>query len=1473
MRSDAAAPATRAAPAARCVPAPRTVDADRAMRSPVAGDRPNAAGPVDAHIPTSSALGAPAARSLQRLRLVAICLALTLLTFSQSSGLEAADTKLDLVVSPFRFLRRSVSMWDPMAAAGQLQNQAYGYLFPMGPYYLVGKLADLPPWVVQRSWESALLIAAFLGMVRLSRLLGVAGFWPRIGGGLAYALAPRMLMELGVISSELLPVVALPWVLIPLVGSSPRGTARRAAARSGVALLFAGGINAAATLAILPVPALWLLSQRPGSRRRALVGWWVVAVGLACLWWLVPLLVLGRYSPPFLNWIESAAVTTAPTSLLAALRGADHWQAYLGPAEWPGGWVLVAAPAAILATSGVAACGLIGLTRPGTRHRRFLLASLLVGVVLVTLGHPSSVGPAFAAPARSLLDGPLNAFRNVHKFDPLIRLPLAIGVGHFLAALGRWAPARLPVRIRGLRTVLHARSLVLVGVLCLGAVAIAPALSGTLVPQTRVTNEPAWWSQTGAWLGSHEGAGRALVVPGAAQPAYLWGEPRDDALQPVADGPWTVRDQAPLTQPGYIRLLDAIELRLAGGQPDPELATVLARAGIRYLVVRNDLDTVRSQTTALRFVHATLAGSQGITQVAQFGPRTADTTDQNRPVDAGLTRSAVAVEVYENSRWRNAVSLLPADAAVFSSGSSEQLAALAEDGLDDRRPVVFGPRPAAVAPAPGQTTVLTDGIPRREADFGAVIGYSGTMTAEQAFTRVRAAQDYLAAAASPLSVYAYRGIAGLSASSSGSDAGAFVNQSPANSAWAALDGDPSTAWRTGSLGGAVGQWWQVSLDRPIDASIATLAFAENQGTYPSRVRITTDAGQMDENVSPGVAPQQVRLPVGPTRRLRITVLGMVNDVFASSFGLATVSVPGLSATRTLVVPSSPAADVLHFAVAEGRRPACLTTGATAVCSPDWAVRGEEDDALDRTVSLSGGGTYRASADVYREPSAALDSLLDRGNPLRATASSTDSTDPRERAGAAVDGDPRTSWVAATNDRTPTLTVTLPSPHRVDGLVLGTDPAAPATRPLRIQVRAGTRQEVLDVPASGRVSFDEPVTARTVAVTVLASTLRASVDSVTGRSRLLPVGISELSLVGAAVPAARASATVDTGCGGGPVLLHDGVGMPMHVTATAADVLAGRRLTARPCGPSAVVLGAGSHDLRLAAAGPWLPGTMTLTRVGSAGLEQDVASAGSPGQLTVQHWGATRRQVSVRTTRPALLAVRENANAGWRATLHGRQLPSVLLDGWQQGWVVPAGVTGVVTMEFMPQREVDVALPLGLLAAIVLVLAAVGIGTRRARRDAKPRDEPPDVHAADDTDVEPPDVDAAVHHDDVRADVRADRPRRMLIAALLCGVALSLIAGWVGVIVAVPVIALSSVLGPRRPRAAAATLAAVAASALLGAALLEATHPAGSAHPAANSAAAQVLCLLALAAVCGSTFLAGTPSRRPPAQQRSLEDAP
>ena len=125
--------------------------------------------------------------------------------------------------------------------------------------------------------------------------------------GFAYALSPRILTVLGPISIEAWPSALAPWVLVPLVVGASRGSPRRAALLSALAVAAVGGVNAAATFAVVPLGVVWLLTREPGPRRRSLMTWWPVFVLVGTAWWLVPLLLLGRYSPPFLDYIETAS--------------------------------------------------------------------------------------------------------------------------------------------------------------------------------------------------------------------------------------------------------------------------------------------------------------------------------------------------------------------------------------------------------------------------------------------------------------------------------------------------------------------------------------------------------------------------------------------------------------------------------------------------------------------------------------------------------------------------------------------------------------------------------------------------------------------------------------------------------------------------------------------------------------------------------------------------------------------------------------------------------------------------------------------------------------------------------------------------------------------------------------------------------------------------------------------------------------
>ncbi len=1364
--------------------------------------------------------------AVERLRLLAVCLGLTLAVFAQDAGRVAADTKLDLVVDPARFLQRALTLWDPNGSAGQLQDQAYGYLFPMGPFFLLGKLMALPPWVIQRSWETAIVLTAFLGVVRLARELGIETFWARVAAGLAYGLAPRMLTELFSISAELLPVAVAPWVLLPLVSGSRAGSTRRAAARSGIALLFAGGINASATLAILPIPALWLLTRQRGPRRASLLRWWALAVTLASMWWAVALLLLGRYSPPFLNWIESSAVTTSQNSLLAVLRGVDHWQAYLGPSVWAAGWTLVVVPAAVFATAAVAALGIAGLGRSDTDHRLFYCSCLLLGLVLLTFGHVAELGPPFAQSGRDLLDGPLNAFRNVHKFDPLVRLPLALGVGHLLArfpvAGSTLARLRLPLG--------HPKPLAVLSLLALGAMAVGPAFGGRMVPQARTVADPVWWSDTAQWLTDHGAGGRALILPGAGRPNMIWGQTVDDPMQPVATSPWNVRDALPLAQPGYIRLLDSMEQLFARGERNQSAAKVLVRSGIKYVVVRNDLDTSSANATRLSYLHTTLDNSPDFHELAHFGPEFGGSEFSGQLADGGLGGNHPAVQIYAVAGYRGMVSLVPMSNAVVATGSADSLPSLVDRGLGVTTPVVFGPSGAEIAAddaltggtattaRAALTSIADDGIRRREIPFGVPGVAAATMSAGQPFTTRRAAHDYLPSDPGPLTAFRYTGFAGIETSSSASNLSAPIPRGPATDAFSAIDGDRSTAWVSSSYSGAVDEWLRVDFDSPVDPTGTFVAFDRGLGDYPSRIRVRTDAGVLDSDVASDDGRQPLLTPTGPTRHLQLTVLRMASGTRGSAIGISDLTVPGVQPGRTLDVPISATPSVLAFDASSGNRNECLSIDGSAFCDPVNASLGEEDAAIDRSFRLPTAQSYHVAATIRMRASTTLDTMLDRTRTATATATSVLHRDARVRAGAAVDGELATTWTAASSDEHPALTVTFPRPQRVQKIRIRTASAAPVSRATDIVVSAGRETWRGRLPRDGVVRLASPSRTGALTIEVTAVQKRYSTDSQSHAAQLLPTGISEVTILGTDIAPRHPSGTVSFGCGAGMYVEVDGRRIPFRAAPTISDAEAGLPTLAVPCGSDLVDLAAGAHRMRLVGGSLARPDSLTATAEGTASLGR-----GSAEPVTVTHWGATDRSVRFGSGPRSIVVVRENANPGWQATVNGKRLVPLMVDGWQQGFVLPAHSAGVVDLRFLPQRTFAAGLVFGAGCAALLILLAC---YRRPRSDE---------HAG-------------------LGDGTASRGW-ILGGVLVAGF---LLLGTVGTIVAAAVLALGAV-AVRRPRAG-----WVYGAVVLGLiAVLAALFPPGSTHAVSDLWFVQLLCLSSvLAAVLLPVAPSTWPGRRP-----------
>ena len=166
--------------------------------------------------PALAAPGPSAAPLSRRWLLLVAAIALSL-TFAQSPGQVSPDTKLDLTANPLRFLARATNLWNSDLPFGQAQNQAYGYLFPHGTFFLASHLLGLPGWMTQRLWWALLLTVGFWGLLRVAETLGIGSPTSRLIGAAAFVLSPRVLTTLGSISSETLPMMLAPWVLLPAI--------------------------------------------------------------------------------------------------------------------------------------------------------------------------------------------------------------------------------------------------------------------------------------------------------------------------------------------------------------------------------------------------------------------------------------------------------------------------------------------------------------------------------------------------------------------------------------------------------------------------------------------------------------------------------------------------------------------------------------------------------------------------------------------------------------------------------------------------------------------------------------------------------------------------------------------------------------------------------------------------------------------------------------------------------------------------------------------------------------------------------------------------------------------------------------------------------------------------------------------------------------------------------------------------------
>lgn len=1211
------------------------------------------------------------------LRLVGYAAVLTALAFSQSTGRIIQDTKFDLVADPWHFLGRALHLWDPGQAFGQVADQAYGYFWPMGPIFGVGELIRLEPWVIQRLWWALLLNVAFFGMLLLVRELRIGRPWTQVAAAAAYVLAPRMTSLLGTNSIELWPTAVAPWVLLVIVRGCERGSVVRSAAVAALLVASCGGVNATAVSAVLPAGVIWLLTRGAGPRRWRLLAAWSGLTVLACSWWLAPLLLMGRYSPPFLDYIETAWVTQAVTGLPNTLVGTSNWVPYLSPGNYPAGVTILGTGFVLLDAAAVAALGLLGVVALPRAVRRFAVLTLMTGLLLVGFGYAGALHGWGADGRQDLLDGVLAPLRNTHKYDVLVRLALCIGIAQALALPVRAARpdlARIASRVVAATTVL-----VLLGL-------AFPWLQGKVASPNGFEQTPPYWEKAAAFLASQpDDSGTALVVPASPFGDYTWGSPHDDVIQPLARHPWAVRSVLPLAPAGNVVLLDRITEIIESGRPSAELAPLLASAGVGSLVVRNDLDRLISGAPDPAVLHAAVDGSPGLERVAGFGP----TVGQQQHASGGAGRVIPgdgvsgrypSVEVYRVDGGDASARLVPASLAVVG-GPGEAGAGGAPTVLAaDARPDTL------------RRVVLTDGMRRRQKAFQGVRGNeTATMTAVERprqagaewFHRITEDQERWQ------TVETWQGVAGVSASTAQSDADAGLPLDRGSSAAAAVDGDPATAWRSARHARPHGQWLDVRFNRPTDVERIRVTVPDGAATVRS-LRISTGTSTTVVDAPRPGASGAWRIDAEDADYVRVAV----DDAGAVGWwGVAELELPGVEPRRVLQLPTPPATALVDRILLrrDAERSTCPPVEDAVACQALLAASGEDGDRLDRAVVLPSSATYRLSATTSLRRDPALAASLAAAHGIRLSVSESSAVDIAQSPLAMLDGDRGTTWRGVSGED-PVIRLRLPAARVVRSIALKVGQAAPVSAPTRVRVTDGTRSVVGRLTSRGRIAIPGWTTDR-LDIHILAA--EAAYDSIE-RTVVLPTGVSELRVNARTL----LKGSIATECGSGPTIGLAGRTIPTRVATTLSSALRGTEIPLLPCDAEPVDLPEGDTVITAEPSSWFRPETVRLDRAGAEPVHTGRAEVrrderGNPVEATIS-----------RQDQDTVLTLPQNFNAGWVATLHGQELRAQRVSGWQQGWVVPEGFFGTVRFSYPPDgvyRGTLVAGAVGVLAVLLVAL--------------------------------------------------------------------------------------------------------------------------------------------------------------------------
>ncbi|CAG7092808.1 DUF3367 domain-containing protein [Mycobacterium avium subsp. paratuberculosis] len=236
----------------------------------------------------------------------------------------------------------------------------------------------------------------------------------------------------------------------------------------------------------------------------------------------------------------------------------------------------------------------------------------------------------------------------------------------------------------------------------------------------------------------------------------------------------------------------------------------------------------------------------------------------------------------------------------------------------------------------------------------------------------------------------------------------------------------------------------------------------------------------------------------------------------------------------------------------------------------------------------------------------------------------------------------------------------------------------------------------------------------------------------GFDQLKPPGLAEVAALGAdGNPIGPADAgrnrarEVSVGCERGPVIAVAGRFVHTAIHTTVGALLDDQPVAAVPCERDPIALPAGQQELLISPGAQFVVDGAELSTPAAAEAAQPVRVASWRG------WGPDRREIAAGPSNTSrILVIPESINPGWVArTGSGARLTPIAVNGWQQGWLVPAGDPGVITLSFASNSLYRAGLAVGLALLPVLALLACWRTRKRGTHDPPARPWRPGVWAA------------------------------------------------------------------------------------------------------------------------------------------------